>query len=120
MFCIVPIGTFAHQNLTFNNSSGFYKKHKAHGHTSHKLYIFTKHMCVCACFFNHDTHQIPPWDGEIGGLFIIVQQTYFPSPREINITNFLIIHVVIDFNGNHHKKIKCILRRLWTHNGLLR
>jgi hypothetical protein len=34
----------------------------------------------------------------------------------IHIVNFLIIHVVIDFNGNHHKTFGWILRKLWTCN----
>jgi len=44
----------------------------------------------------------------------------FKSILKIKIINLKIIHVVINFNGNHHKKIGWILRRLWTHNGLLK
>ncbi len=39
---------------------------------------------------------------------------------KINIVNLLIIHVFIDFNGNHHNFFGWILRRLWTRNGLLK
>jgi exonuclease I len=39
---------------------------------------------------------------------------------KINTVNFLIIHFIIDFNGNHHKCFGWILRRLWTRNGLLK
>jgi hypothetical protein len=34
--------------------------------------------------------------------------------------NFLITHVVINFNGNHHKFFEWILTRLRSHNGLLK
>ncbi len=44
----------------------------------------------------------------------------FKAIFKINIVNFLIIHVVIDFNGNHHKIFGWILRRLWICNGLLK
>ncbi len=44
----------------------------------------------------------------------------FKTIFKINIIKFLIIHVVIDFNGNHHKKIGWILKRLWTCNGFLK
>jgi hypothetical protein len=36
----------------------------------------------------------------------------FKTMFKINVIKFLIIHVVIKFNGNHHKKIGRILRRL--------
>jgi len=39
---------------------------------------------------------------------------------KINIFNFLIIHVFIHFNGNHHNCFGWILKRLWTRNGLLK
>jgi hypothetical protein len=39
---------------------------------------------------------------------------------KINIVNFLIIHVVIDFNGNHHNFFGCTIKRLWTCNGVLK
>jgi hypothetical protein len=38
----------------------------------------------------------------------------FRAIFKINIVNFLIIHVITDFNGNYHKILGCILRRLWT------
>jgi len=44
----------------------------------------------------------------------------FKAIFKINIINFLIIQVVIDFNGNHDKKFGWILRKLWTHNELLK
>jgi hypothetical protein len=44
----------------------------------------------------------------------------FKAIFKINIVNFLIIHVVIDFNGIIIKKNGWILRRLWIHNGLLK
>ncbi len=43
----------------------------------------------------------------------------FKAIFKINIVNFLITHLVINFNRNHHKKIERILRGLRTHNGLL-
>jgi len=39
---------------------------------------------------------------------------------KINIVNFLIIHVFIDFDGNHHKKKWMNFKRLWTCNELLK
>jgi hypothetical protein len=44
----------------------------------------------------------------------------FKAIFKINIIKILIIHVFIDFNGNHHKKFGWIIRRLWTCNGLLK
>jgi len=44
----------------------------------------------------------------------------FKAMFKINIVIKKIIHVFIDFNGNHHKKIEWTLRRLWIHNGLLK
>ncbi len=44
----------------------------------------------------------------------------FKAIFKINIVKILIIHVVINVNENHHKKIGWILRRLWTHNGHLK
>jgi len=44
----------------------------------------------------------------------------FKAIFEINIIKFLIIHVGIDFNGNHCKTFGWILRRLWTRNGLFK
>ncbi len=44
----------------------------------------------------------------------------FKAIFKISIIKFLIIHVVIDFNGNHHKKVGWIVKRLWIHNGLLK
>jgi len=38
----------------------------------------------------------------------------------INIVNFLIIHVVIDFSDNHIKEYGLILRKKWIHNELLK
>jgi hypothetical protein len=39
---------------------------------------------------------------------------------KINIANFLIFYVVIDFNKKHHNFFGWILKRLWTCNGLLK
>ncbi len=44
----------------------------------------------------------------------------FKAIFKTNIVNFLITHVVIDFNGNHHIFFGWILKRLLTHNGLLK
>jgi hypothetical protein len=37
----------------------------------------------------------------------------------INVVNFLIIHVTIDFDVNYIKIYECVLRKKWTHNELL-
>jgi hypothetical protein len=34
---------------------------------------------------------------------------------KIDIVNFLIIHIVIDFNANHHSNFEWIIRKLWTY-----
>ncbi len=44
----------------------------------------------------------------------------FKAIFKIEIVNFKIIDVVIKFNGNHHKFFGWNVRRLWTHNGLLK
>jgi len=41
------------------------------------------------------------------------------SYSKLTLSIFFNIHVVIDFNGNHHNFFRWILKRLWTHNGLL-
>ncbi len=44
----------------------------------------------------------------------------FKAILKINIFNLFIVNVVIHFNGNHHKFIGWIIRRLWTCNELLK
>ncbi len=44
-------------------------------------------------------------DCNICNFFGLDTNVKFKAIFKINIVNFLITHVVIDFNGNHHKKI---------------
>jgi hypothetical protein len=39
---------------------------------------------------------------------------------KLTLLRILIIHVIIEFNGNHHKLFGWIPRSLWTRNGFLK
>ncbi len=63
--------------------------------------------------------KVKTWIGGLFGLshlyfFGLHTNVKFKAIFRIDIVKILIIHVVIDFNGNHHKKFGWILRRLWT------
>jgi hypothetical protein len=57
-----------------------------------------------------------PFVSTILGTLRVKTYKTFKTLFKINIFNFLIIHVVIDFNENHYKKFGWILRRFWTCN----
>jgi len=50
----------------------------------------------------------------------ILLNVKFKAIFKTNIIKFIIIIVVVNFNENNHKKFGWILKRLWTHNELLK
>jgi hypothetical protein len=74
---------------------------------------------------NKDNHKVNAWimdclDCHTCNFSRLHTNVKFKAIFKINIVNFLIIHVVIDFNGNHHNVFGWILKRLWICNGLLK
>jgi hypothetical protein len=71
-------------------------------------------ISIWEILLSYDKIGVKTWIGGLFGLshfFWITYNVKFKAIFKINIVNFLIIHVVIDFNRNHYKNIGWIQRR---------